>query len=61
MLWHNNGGYMNKADKDAEKWQQMNQAAQYREWIRATETGTPYYINPQGDVVIEDKKTTPNK
>ena len=44
---------MNKADKDAQKWQEMNQAAQYREWIRATETGAPYYINPQGDVVTE--------
>ena len=61
MLWQTNGGYMNKADKDAQKWQEMNQAAQYREWIRATETGTPYYINPQGDVVTEDKKTTDNK
>ena len=61
MLWQTNGGYMSKADKDAQKWQEMNQAAQYREWIRATETGTPYYINPQGDVVTEDKKTTPNK
>jgi len=53
---------MNKADKDAQKWQEMNQAAQYREWIRATETGTPYYINPQGDVITEkEEKTTPNK
>ena len=53
---------MSKADKDAQKWQEMNQAAQYREWIRATETGTPYYINTQGDVVTEkEEKTTPNK
>ena len=53
---------MNKADKDAQKWQEMNQAAQYREWIRATETGTLYYINPQGDVITEkEEKTTPNK
>ena len=47
------GEFMSKADDDAAKWMQMNQAAQYREWIRATETGTPYYINTQGDVITE--------
>ena len=52
---------MSKADDDAAKWMQMNQKVQQRELIRAKETGTPYYINPQGDVVTEDKKTTPNK
>jgi len=57
---------MSKADDDAAKWMEMNRAAQYREWIRATETGTPYYINTQGDVVTEsvtheEKKTTDNK
>ena len=44
---------MNQADKDAQKWMEMNQKAQYREWIKATETGTPYFINQHGDVVIE--------
>jgi hypothetical protein len=44
---------MNQADKDAEKWMEMNQKAQYREWIKATESGEPYYINQHGDVVIE--------
>jgi hypothetical protein len=48
---------MNQADKDAQKWMEMNQKAQYRELIKAKETGAPYYINQHGDVVIEkDKK-----
>lgn len=48
---------MNQADKDAEQWMKMNQEAQYRAWIKATETGTPYFINQHGDVVIEKEKT----
>ena len=47
---------MNQADKDAQKWMEMNQKAQYREWIKATETGTPYFINQYGDVVVEKDK-----
>jgi hypothetical protein len=50
---------MNQADKDAEQWMEMNQKAQYRELIRAKESGDPYYINQHGDVVIEDKKEEP--
>jgi hypothetical protein len=49
---------MNQADKDHEQWLKKNQETQYREWIKATETGTPYYINQHGDVVIEKEKTT---
>jgi len=53
---------MSKADDDASKWLEMNRKAQYREWIRATETGTPYYINGNGDVITEkEEKTTDNK
>lgn len=48
---------MNQADKDAQQWMEMNQKAQYREWIKATETGTPYFINQHGDVVAEKDKT----
>ena len=53
---------MSKADDDAQKWMEMNQRNQYREWIRATETGTPYYINQFGEVITEkEEKTTLNK
>ena len=48
---------MNQADKDAEKWMEMNQKAQYRELIKAKEMGTPYYINQHGDVITEKEKT----
>jgi hypothetical protein len=44
---------MNQADKDAQKWMEMNQKAQYRKWVEATEAGDPYYISQHGDVVIE--------
>lgn len=47
---------MNQADKDAEQWMKQHREAEYRRWIQATETGTPYYINQHGDVVIDDKK-----
>ena len=46
---------MNQADKDAQKWMEMNLKAVYRELIRAKESGDPYYISQHGDVVIEDK------
>lgn len=47
---------MNQADKDAAKWMEMNQKAQYRELIRAKESGEPYYISQHGDVVVEKEK-----
>ena len=43
---------MNQADKDAKQWMEMNQKAQYKELIRAKESGDPHYINQHGDVVI---------
>ena len=43
---------MSKADRDAEKWQQMNQKTQERNLIRAKEQGDAYYINQFGEVVI---------
>ena len=50
---------MNQADKDAEKWMEMNQKAQYCDLIKAKENGDLHYINQHGDVVIEDKKEEP--
>jgi len=47
---------MNQADKDAQKWMEMNQKAQYRELIRAKELGDAHYINQHGDVVVEKEK-----
>ena len=43
---------MSKADRDAEKWQEMNQKTQQRNLIRAKEQGDAYYINQFGEVVI---------
>lgn len=43
---------MNQADEDAQKWMEANQKWQYRDLIKAKETGTPYYINQHGDVVV---------
>ena len=43
---------MSKADRDAEKWQEMNQRTQERNLIRAKEQGDAYYINQFGEVVI---------
>jgi len=51
---------MNQADQDAEQWMKQHQANQYREWIKATETGTPYFINQNGDVVAEKDKPSEN-
>jgi len=45
---------MNQADKDAQKWQEMNSKTQQYDLIKAKELGTPYYINQYGDV-IHDK------
>ena len=57
---------MNQADKDAQKWQKMNQRVQYKNLIKAKELGDLYYINAQGDIIIHDpskpeEKTTDNK
>ena len=58
---------MNQADKDAQKWMEMNSKVQYRNLIKAKELGDLYYINANGDVVIHDpslpveENTTPNK
>jgi len=48
---------MNQADKDAQMWMEMNQRAQYRELIRAKESGDSHYINQNGDIVIEKEET----
>jgi hypothetical protein len=47
---------MSKADDDAQKWMEANSKWQYRKWIEATETGAPYYIDNNGDVIIEKEK-----
>jgi hypothetical protein len=53
---------MSKADDDAAKWMEANAKWQERELYKAKETGTPYYINSQGDVITEkEEKTTLNK
>ena len=46
---------MNQADKDAQKWMEMNQKVQYQELIRAKESGDPHYINQHGVVITEEK------
>ena len=43
---------MSKANRDAQKWQEMNQRTQERNLIRAKEQGDAYYINQFGEVVI---------
>jgi len=45
---------MSKADDDAAKWMEANAKWQRRELYKAKETGTPYYINAQGDVITYD-------
>ena len=58
---------MNQADKDAQKWMQMNARVQTRNLIKAKELGDLYYIDANGTVVIHDpslpveEKTTDNK
>lgn len=44
---------MNQADRDAEKWMQANAKYQYKELIRAKESGDLHHINAFGEVVIE--------
>ena len=58
---------MNQADKDAQKWMEMNDRVQTRNLIKAKELGDLYYIDANGTVVIHDpslpveEKTTDNK
>ena len=58
---------MNQADKDAQKWMEMNSRVQTRNLIKAKELGDLYYIDANGTVVIHDpslpveEKTTDNK
>lgn len=52
---------MNQADRDHEQWLKKHQENEYRRWIQATETGTPYYIDQHGDVIMEDKKKEESK
>jgi len=58
---------MNQADKDAQKWMEMNARVQTRNLIKAKELGDLYYIDANGTVVIHDpslpveEKTTDNK
>ena len=47
---------MNQADKDAEKWMEMNQRVQYRNLIKAKELGDLYYIDQHGTVIVHDPK-----
>ena len=47
---------MNQADKDAEKWMEMNQRVQYRILIKAKELGDLYYIDQHGTVIVHDPK-----
>ena len=58
IMW---GLEMNQADKDAQKWMEANSKWQYRRWVEATESGTPYYINEHGDVITEKDKNEPQK
>jgi hypothetical protein len=52
---------MNQADRDAEQWQRANAKWQYRELIKAKESGDAHYINQHGDVVIERNKDETTK
>ena len=52
---------MNQADRDAEQWMRENAKWQYRNWVNATETGTPYYIDNNGYVITETKKEEEKK
>lgn len=44
---------MNQADRDAEKWMQAHAKYQYKELIRAKESGALHHINAFGEVVTE--------
>lgn len=47
---------MNQADKDAQKWMEMDQKVQYRNLIKAKELGDLYYIDQYGTVIVHDPK-----
>lgn len=47
---------MNEDEKFANKVLEMEYKRQYRDWIRATENGDPYYINEHGEVIIKKEK-----
>lgn len=47
---------MSQADDDAQKWMEANAKWQYRELIRAKESGKAYFIDKNGYVNIEEKK-----
>lgn len=49
---------MNQADRDHEKWQEMNSKHQYRELIKAKENGDLYHISNNGDVIVEKNDET---
>ena len=49
---------MSRADKDAQKWMEMNARVQTRNLIKAKELGDLYYINAQGDVIVHDPSKT---
>ena len=44
---------MNQADRDAQKWMEMQSRNQYRNLIQAKESGDLHHINAFGEVVIE--------
>ena len=52
---------MNQADRDAEKWMTDNAKWQERNLYRAKETGDAYYIDQNGDVIIEKEKKEESK
>ena len=43
---------MNQADRDAEKWMEMDRKRQYRDLIWAKESGQCHYIDGNGEVII---------
>jgi hypothetical protein len=47
---------MNQADRDAQKWMEMDQKVQYRNLIKAKELGDLYYIDQHGTVIVHDPK-----
>jgi len=46
---------VNQNDKDAQKWMENNAKWQYRDLIKAKESGAPYHISEHGDVIFEKK------
>ena len=47
---------MSQADRDHEKWLEASRKWQQRELYRAKETGSPYYIDELGQVIIENQQ-----